>query len=99
MYKEGKLNKKRQHDAHSGLREFDIGQAVLVRNLREGLKWVHGTITEQTGPVTYRVQVSDQIWRRHTDQILDCPGTKSNETETYVRDMVCSQSSADTEPV
>ena len=29
---------KRQHDAHSRLREFDVGQAVLVRNLREGPK-------------------------------------------------------------
>ena len=26
---------------------------------------------EQTGPVSYRVQVSGQIWRHHTDQILD----------------------------
>ena len=28
-------------------------------------------IVEQTGPVSYRVQVSDQIWRRHADQLLD----------------------------
>ena len=83
------------------MREFDVAQAVLVRNLREGPKWVHGTIVEQTGPVSYRVQVSDQIWRCHTDQILDCSGTKSNETETPVPDMVCSQvpSPADTAPV
>ena len=92
---------KRQYDAHSRLREFDVGQAVLVRNLREGLKWVDGTIVEQTGPVSYRVQVSDQIWRHHTDQMLDCSGTNSNETDTPDPDVVCSQlpSPADTEPV
>ena len=74
---------------------------MLVRNLREGPKWVRGTIAEQTGPVSYRVQVSDQIWRRHTDQILDCSETRSTETETPVPDMVCSQvpSSVDTEHV
>ncbi len=28
---------------------------------------------ERTGPVSYRVQVDDLIWRRHVDQILDRP--------------------------
>ena len=42
-----------------------------MRNLREGPKWVRGTVIERTGPVSYRVQVSDQIWCRHTDQILE----------------------------
>ena len=64
-------DQKRYHDVHSKGRQFDIGQSVLVRNLRDGPKWVSGTVIEQTGPVSYRVQVSDQIWRRHIDQILD----------------------------
>ena len=64
-------DQKRLHDAHSKFREFDVGQPVLVRNLRDGPKWVHGTVLEQTGPVSYRVQASDQVWRRHTDQLLD----------------------------
>ena len=34
-----------------------------------------GTITERTGPVLYRVQVNDQIWRRHTDQLLSSEST------------------------
>ena len=41
---------------------------ILVRNLRGGPKWI---VTEQTGPVSYKVQVNDQIWRCHTDQLLD----------------------------
>ena len=59
------------HDAHSRDRSFDIGQSVLVRNLRDGPKWIPGIVIEQTGPVSYKVQVNDQIWHRHTDQLLD----------------------------
>ena len=64
-------DQKRLHDAHSKSREFEVGQSVLVRNLREGPKWLPGTIVEKTGPVSYRVEVSDQIWCRHADQLLD----------------------------
>ena len=39
--------------------ELDIGQSVLVRSLHDGLKWVHGTVLEQTGPVSY--WLSDQV--------------------------------------
>jgi len=63
-------DQKRQHDAHSRNCEFDVGETVLARNLRDGPKWLTGTIVERTGPVSYRVQVNDQIWRRHTDQLL-----------------------------
>ena len=68
---EKQADQKHYHDAHSKYREFDIGQSVLVRNLRDGAKWIPGTIVERTGPVSYRVQVSDQVWRRHTDQLLE----------------------------
>ena len=44
---------------------------MLVRNLRDGPKWIPGIVIEQTGPVSYKVQVNDQIWCRHTDQLLD----------------------------
>ncbi len=63
---------KQVHDAHSKLRLFDVGQAVLVRNLHEGPKWLRVTVVEQTGPVSYRVQMENhQVWRRHVDQLLD----------------------------
>lgn len=74
---------KKQHDAHSKFKQFDCGQSVLVRNLREGPKWVCGTIVEQTGPVSYNVQVSGQIWRRHIDQLLEC-SCRNGETENDV---------------
>ena len=71
---------KRQHDAHSRDREFDIGETVLARNLREGPKWLAGTIIERTGPVSYRVQVNEQVWRRHTDQLLSSQTRVTKET-------------------
>ena len=59
---------KRRHDAHSKFQNFEVGQTTLVWNLRKRSKWI---VLEQTGPVSYRVQVSDQIWCHHTDQLLD----------------------------
>ena len=32
-------------------------------------KWIPGTIIERMGSVMYRVQVGEQIWRRHADQL------------------------------
>ena len=68
---EKQADQKLYHDAHSKYREFDIGQSVLVRNLRDGAKWIPGTMIERTGPVSYRIQVSDQVWRCHTDILLE----------------------------
>ena len=49
------------HHSHSKMCTFIVGQAVLVRNLQSELKWLPGYITEQTGPVSYKVQVKDDI--------------------------------------
>ena len=56
----------------------------MARNLREGPKWLPGTVIERTGPVSYRVQVRDQVWRRHTDQLLasDISPTENTESQT-----------------
>lgn len=45
-------DQKRCHDAHSKFHEFEVRQNVLVRNLRDGPKWIPGTVLEQTGPVS-----------------------------------------------
>ncbi|XP_039757383.1 uncharacterized protein K02A2.6-like [Pararge aegeria] len=50
---------------------FGIGEAVLVRDYtkRTG-KWSEGLISEQTGPVSYKVKVGNGTeWRRHQDQL------------------------------
>ena len=64
-------DQKYYHDLHSREREFEVGQTVSVRNLRGQPKWLEGTIIEKTGPVSYKVTVGDQVWRRHADQLLD----------------------------
>ena len=40
------------HDQHTKSRDFNVGQDVMVRNLRPtGPKWIPGTIIKQTGPL------------------------------------------------
>lgn len=46
----------------------ELQQSKLSR--RANMKWLQGTVMEQTGPVSYRIQVGDRIWRRHVDQML-----------------------------
>ena len=63
---------KSSHDKHAKGREFRVGQAVMVRNLRKGPKWVAGVISERKGPLTFLVEVEpNQYWRRHVDHIRD----------------------------
>ena len=69
---QGQSAQKRSHDQHSRRREFFIGERVLVRNLREGPRWLLGTVTERRGPLSYLVQVaSGQVWKRHVDHLLE----------------------------
>ena len=63
-------SQKAKHDVHAKARELFTGQDVMVRNLRDGPKWVPGVIIERTGPVSYLVEMSNgMIWKRHIDQI------------------------------
>ena len=57
------------HEKVSKEREFSLGQQVLVQNFRREPRWLAGTATEQTGPVSHKVLVEDQLWRRHVDQM------------------------------
>ncbi|CAB3244064.1 unnamed protein product [Arctia plantaginis] len=49
-----------------------LGEPVLARDYSVGKnKWSTGTVTEQTGPVSYRVNMGNGVeWRRHRDQVL-----------------------------
>ena len=46
-----------------------FGEEVLVQNFREEPKWLNGTVMEQPGPVSYKVLVGEQLWKRHVDQM------------------------------
>ena len=55
---------KSYNDKHAKRREFSVGQAVIMRNLRKGSKWVAGVISERNGPLTLLVEVEpNQYWR------------------------------------
>ena len=68
---------KNYHDAHSKAREFIVGETVLAQNLQGEPKWLKGTVLEKAGPVSYKVQVGDRIWRRHVD-LLSAESTTKN---------------------
>ena len=76
---------KQYHDKGSRMREFDIGQRVLVENLRGEPKWLPGTMIEKAGSVSYHVQVGDGIWWRHADQIMSQKDGRLEKTEVLVR--------------
>ena len=60
-----------QSKYHGGkFREFDAGDAVLVRDYRGGQKWMRGKVVKRNG-MHYDVQVGpDTCWRRHIEQII-----------------------------
>ena len=68
---EKQIDQKAIFDRTSKERHFSIGEEVLVQNFRGESKWIEGTVAERTGPVSYRVIVGDQIWKRHVDQIRE----------------------------
>ncbi|XP_061774106.1 uncharacterized protein K02A2.6-like [Nerophis ophidion] len=63
---------KEKHDSQASERQFDVNDSVYLRNTAgEKPKWIPGVVTQQTGPVSYRVQgeTPDQVYRRHGDQL------------------------------
>ena len=57
------------HDAHSQLRQFELGQQVMVRSYCDiNPLWISGKIVEKRGDVTFLVEIEDEIiWKRHVD--------------------------------
>ena len=51
-------------------RRFTVGDVVLARDYFDKKnKWKRGVIVAQLGPVTYRVQIGELIWKRHINQL------------------------------
>ncbi|GFS82866.1 uncharacterized protein K02A2.6 [Trichonephila clavipes] len=61
-------------DTESILREFQEGEKVAVRNYSGPIynKWKIGTIINRDGTLSYSIQVGNEIWKRHVDQIRKC---------------------------
>ena len=64
------------NDKVSREREFALGEQVLVQNFRGKPRWLNGTVAEQTIPVSYKVLVGDQLWKRHVDQMHQQRGSQ-----------------------
>ena len=53
------------------IRCFEVGDNVLVLNVRPGPKWYRGIVVEKLGINIYDVYINDldMMWRRHTNQL------------------------------
>ena len=84
---------KQTFESNTQTRNFEIGQDIMVRNYREGDKWVRVTVREKLGPLLYEVETRDGgRWKRHVDQCRDNVNTpKHAETtdESAERASVC----------
>ena len=58
------------HDTHCRERTFSVGERVFIKNNAKGQKWIPGSITKQTGPVSFKVKLHNgKIIRCHQDQL------------------------------
>lgn len=61
---------KEQYDRRANNRDFQVGQQVMIRNMRPGPKWIPGVIIERKGPLSYVVETEEkQVWHRHAEQL------------------------------
>ena len=60
-----------QHDKHARERVIRVGDTVFAKDWRAGPTWVPATLSAQTGPISFKVELenSKTVWRRHQDQL------------------------------
>jgi len=80
-------------------RAFEIGEPVLVRDYRGRAEtWITGVIVKSLGPVTYRVQVDNLLWKRHVDQLRSVT-SRSVATSSATDDMCAYDSLVDDDAI
>ena len=83
------LKQKLTHDNGNPVRNLNIGDKVYVRNLpNSDPKWLAGTVTKVTGPLSYHVELLDgTIVRKHVDHLRsrDTNHTATEQTATTPR--------------
>ena len=61
------------------MRQVEVGDSVSVQNYSRGPKWIPGTIVQETGPVSARIELEDgTVVRRHHDQLVARPTESSS---------------------
>ena len=73
---------KEAYDKHSNVREFEVGDLVMVRNYRDKhVTWLPGSITKKLGQVTFVVILNNGSQRKsHIDQIRRREASYTSET-------------------
>ncbi|XP_054706700.1 uncharacterized protein K02A2.6-like [Uloborus diversus] len=77
--------------------EFVEGEKVAVRNYAGPPKWKIGTVINRDGSLNYSVQVGNEIWKRHVDQLRKC-GQSLEITESTLENCVPKISERTEEP-
>ena len=62
-------------------RRLEVGESVLVRDYRRAQQWREEDVIERQGSKHYLVQVQDEVWLRHIDQIVCLPGVRPPVTD------------------
>ena len=58
------------HDKSAKHRQFQIGDAVYVKDFTAHKSWIPGIVSEVKGPLSYHVTIADgRIFRRHVEHI------------------------------
>ena len=57
------------YEKEGKMHEFAEGEPIFARFYQGATKWRAGTIMRRTGPVSYEVQIGDQIQSRHASQL------------------------------
>ena len=79
---------KKHHDKHTKVKDFSVSEAVWVRDYRGQDKWTKGVIKERTGPLSYRVQVQSELWKRHAEQLRHQQEINDSEVSTDTPELV-----------
>ncbi|CAC5367297.1 unnamed protein product [Mytilus coruscus] len=91
---EKQFKQKKYHDESAKHRTIKVGELVFARNfvVNSKLKWIKGTVVNQTGPLSFKIELSDgRIIRRHVDHLRirssECRDTDTGDNiETSVTD-------------
>jgi len=79
---------KKHHDKHTKVKDFSVSETVWVRDYRGQDKWTKGVIRECTGPLSYRVQVQSELWKRHAEQFRHRQEINDSEVSTDTPELV-----------
>ena len=66
---EKQQKQKNFHDTHYCERTFSVGERMFIKNNAKGQKWIPGSMTKQTGQVSFKVKLhNEKTIRCHQDQ-------------------------------